>query len=455
MADEQNNTHQITEPEATGASSAESPIHVIPEQYYGAALKTKLKAEPLTAGGGKPSKGKLPLIIVLFILLAVTLAGGYFVFLNKDTFFPAQEAPPVAVQPTTTQPEPPPPPPPPPSAPSSLTATSTGPQSVSLSWIDTSNNEAAFKIERRTAERTIYDRITDLPPNSTSFQDSGVSASTTYYYRVISRNETGESDASNEAMVITRPLPPPPKEPEPLPPAGLDTDSDGLTDLEEVIFTSDPRNPDSDGDGFLDGNEVFNQYNPMGRAPARLSGSGLVKEINGSLGWTMLIPTDWTLIMNKPDGSEAVIDTGHGEKFVLTIENNGQQTDLIQWFMARYPEVDSTHLMKFKSKGGYEGIIGPDLLTTYITWGDRIFIFKYDMGNQPFINYRTVYSMILNSLVLTGLPQQIVPAGTGQLPFEPGATEPGDITQPEPVTPTSTMEVEDVGVEEVEDDDVE
>lgn len=449
MADEQNNVPQSTEMEAVNTSSAESQIHVIPEQYYGAALKTKLKAEPLTTGGGKPSKSKLPLVIVLFILLVVVLAGGYFVYLNKDAFFPAEVAPPVAVQPTTTQPEPPPPPPPPPppSAPSSLTATSTGPQSVSLSWIDTSNNEAAFKIERRTAERTIYDRITDLPPNSTSFQDGGVAASTTYYYRVIARNETGESDASNEAMVVTRPLPPPPKEPEPLPPAGLDTDSDGLTDLEEVIFTSDPRNPDSDGDGFLDGNEVFNQYNPMGRAPARLSGSGLVKEISGSFGWTMLIPTDWTLTMNKPDGSDAVIDTGHGERFLLTIENNGQNTDLIQWFMARYPEADSTRLMKFKSKGGYEGIIGPDLLTTYIPWGDRIFVFKYDMGNQPFINYRTVYSMILNSLVLTGLPQQIVPAGTGQLPFEPGATEPGAITQPEPVTPTSTMEVEEGGLE--------
>ncbi len=449
MADEQNNVPQSTEMEAVNTSSAESQIHVIPEQYYGAALKTKLKAEPLTTGGGKPSKSKLPLVIVLFILLAVVLAGGYFVYLNKDAFFPAEVAPPVAVQPTTTQPEPPPPPPPPPppSAPSSLTATSTGPQSVSLSWIDTSNNEAAFKIERRTAERTIYDRITDLPPNSTSFQDGGVAASTTYYYRVIARNETGESDASNEAMVVTRPLPPPPKEPEPLPPAGLDTDSDGLTDLEEVIFTSDPRNPDSDGDGFLDGNEVFNQYNPMGRAPARLSGSGLVKEISGSFGWTMLIPTDWTLTMNKPDGSDAVIDTGHGERFLLTIENNGQNTDLIQWFMDRYPEADSTRLMKFKSKGGYEGIIGPDLLTTYIPWGDRIFVFKYDMGNQPFINYRTVYSMILNSLVLTGLPQQIVPAGTGQLPFEPGATEPGAITQPEPVTPTSTMEVEEGGLE--------
>ncbi len=44
----------------------------------------------------------------------------------------------------------------------------------------------------------------------------------------------------------------------------LDTDEDGLSDLREVELGTDPNNPDSDGDGYLDGEEVSGGYNPLG-----------------------------------------------------------------------------------------------------------------------------------------------------------------------------------------------
>lgn len=37
----------------------------------------------------------------------------------------------------------------------------------------------------------------------------------------------------------------------------LDSDEDGLTDYEEFLAGTDPSNPDSDGDGILDGTEVM------------------------------------------------------------------------------------------------------------------------------------------------------------------------------------------------------
>lgn len=44
-----------------------------------------------------------------------------------------------------------------------------------------------------------------------------------------------------------------------------DTDSDGLTDREEFrVFGTDPLEPDTDGDSYLDGAEVQNGYNPKG-----------------------------------------------------------------------------------------------------------------------------------------------------------------------------------------------
>jgi len=43
----------------------------------------------------------------------------------------------------------------------------------------------------------------------------------------------------------------------------LDSDNDGLSDLEEGEYGTDPNNPDTDGDGYLDGEEVENGYDPL------------------------------------------------------------------------------------------------------------------------------------------------------------------------------------------------
>jgi hypothetical protein len=48
----------------------------------------------------------------------------------------------------------------------------------------------------------------------------------------------------------------------------MDSDRDGLTDYDEVVkYQTDPNDPDSDGDGFPDGEEVHNKFNPLGDGP--------------------------------------------------------------------------------------------------------------------------------------------------------------------------------------------
>jgi hypothetical protein len=43
----------------------------------------------------------------------------------------------------------------------------------------------------------------------------------------------------------------------------VDTDSDGLTDIEELLIGTDPRNPDTDSDGMSDGWEVDHGFDPL------------------------------------------------------------------------------------------------------------------------------------------------------------------------------------------------
>ena len=47
----------------------------------------------------------------------------------------------------------------------------------------------------------------------------------------------------------------------------LDSDQDGLTDQQEKLIGTDPHNPDTDNDGYFDGEEAKSCYNPMKPAP--------------------------------------------------------------------------------------------------------------------------------------------------------------------------------------------
>ena len=43
-----------------------------------------------------------------------------------------------------------------------------------------------------------------------------------------------------------------------------DNDKDGLNNQDEEYYHTDPNNPDTDGDGYIDGEEVMSGYNPLG-----------------------------------------------------------------------------------------------------------------------------------------------------------------------------------------------
>lgn len=419
-------TEEIQTQASAPGSIKELEIHTIPDKFYGAALKTRIeekKAEAPVVAAPETKKRSIMVPVIVGVVLLLAVSGG-FVYFNRDLIFP---------KPAPAAPEVPPPPvPQPPASPAEVAATSTNPQSVILNWTDKSDNESGFRVERDQGTGS-FTPVTNLPPNSTSFLDASVEPGMSYSYRIIALNIAGES-APSEATSATVPNLPPIAPPSPtLPPAGLDSDSDGITDLEETLYVTDARTPDTDADGFLDGNEVFHLYNPAGQAPVRLLDSSLVKIVTASMGWVMSIPASWSIAMDATDGSRATIDTKHGELFKVTIENNPEKKPILQWYLDTHPGVASTQVLKYRSKGGYEGVIGADLLSTFIPWGDRVFVMTYDLDGQTFINYRTTYSMMLNSLVLSGLPKLGSAESETPLPFEPSATTSGVIAQPVPV----------------------
>ena len=91
----------------------------------------------------------------------------------------------------------------PPIAPSNLTATTASSSQINLAWKDNSSNESVFDIERST-DGAGFSKIGEAAGNSSTFQDTGLTPATKYWYRVRSRNSQGASDPTNVATATTR-----------------------------------------------------------------------------------------------------------------------------------------------------------------------------------------------------------------------------------------------------------
>ena len=96
-----------------------------------------------------------------------------------------------------------------PAAPTSLTALAVSPSQINLSWTDNSNNEDGFQIERcQGASCSSFVQIVTVGPNVTTYQNTGLTAGTSYSYRVRAINATGLSTYSNTATATTTATPP-------------------------------------------------------------------------------------------------------------------------------------------------------------------------------------------------------------------------------------------------------
>ncbi|HEX9548874.1 MAG TPA: fibronectin type III domain-containing protein, partial [Acidimicrobiales bacterium] len=99
------------------------------------------------------------------------------------------------------------PPPQPPTAPKNLAATAASSTQIDLSWTNTSATQTGVKIERSTDNAT-FTQIALAGATAASYSDVGLSASTTYFYRVRATNASGDSAYSNTASATTPVAPP-------------------------------------------------------------------------------------------------------------------------------------------------------------------------------------------------------------------------------------------------------
>lgn len=95
-----------------------------------------------------------------------------------------------------------------PDAPSNPLSSVVSVNQINISWTDNSDNETGFNIERRIGIGGTYILLGTVNADITNYEDNTVSCETTYYFRISSFNNAGESLYTNVASATTGGCPP-------------------------------------------------------------------------------------------------------------------------------------------------------------------------------------------------------------------------------------------------------
>lgn len=216
---------------------------------------------------------------------------------------------------------------------------------------------------------------------------------------------TTTQDASLSTVAETTPEPEPVKPPASLSliaphsfTDSLDGDADGVTDVEEELWGTNPTLVDSDGDTYADGVEVRNLYSPVGVAPQRLVDAGVVSTyVNTEYKYTVLHPKPWLAQDVDKEKKETVFTAVSGEFVAINVLEFPLKTSFVDWFAQQFPDEKLQTYAAFTNRMKVAGILSVDGAVALITDGAHVYLLRYDGGSRSQINYRASFQMMVQS----------------------------------------------------------
>jgi hypothetical protein len=175
--------------------------------------------------------------------------------------------------------------------------------------------------------------------------------------------------------------------------------------VEEAIYQSNPKQPDTDGDGYLDGEEVINGYSPLAAGKTLLQ-SGLVKVYtNAKYGFTVNYPASFT-VEESEDGSVVSFQQGENETITLQRQDNPDGLSAAAWYGRLLPEANNSQLTTVDF-GALSGVFSLNNLAIYLTpklttaeQSQALYIFSEIISVKPSADLSSTLRSLARSLKL-------------------------------------------------------
>ncbi len=179
-----------------------------------------------------------------------------------------------------------------------------------------------------------------------------------------------------------------------------DSDGDGLSDEEEILFDCSANLKDSDGDGYEDLAEVLNLYNPAGSGQIMVN-PNIEKYINSKYSYSLYYPYVWPV--EKAGSEDSIIFKLDNNQFIQVIiqPNSGGQT-IQEWYQEQMG-VETIKSERTPYKKGWQIVTSEDNLTYYLSKPgyDSFIIVSHSLGVSDVLNYKNIFEMMIKSLEIS------------------------------------------------------
>jgi len=278
------------------------------------------------------------------------------------------------------------------------------------------NLQAAVKADKAIVElspESAQKKLNEIKLNTPSLTDAQASfeilpdaKSATVKYVLVDGASSGTIDmlleneawrVNNEAWTIKPVI----KTPEVYKPCE-DRDSDQLCDKEEALLGTKNDSVDSDNDGYSDGQEVINLYNPMGTN--KLVESMAINQYrNPELAFSVLAPTKsdkWKPVSSGSTEGSVTFNSDDGQFFQVISNLNASKESVDQYYL-RIMDAGSINESQRIHGDNWDGIWTNDGLKVYIedVKKKRIYVLQYGPGEGKTLDYLHLFQAMVKSFV--------------------------------------------------------
>ncbi|MDQ5970445.1 MAG: hypothetical protein QG603_222 [Patescibacteria group bacterium] len=177
----------------------------------------------------------------------------------------------------------------------------------------------------------------------------------------------------------------------------VDTDQDGLTDLEEQTYQADGKNADSDKDGYKDGDEVKNLYSPLTSLQTLIDSSLVIRYKNDVFHYEIFSPKAWLIkaIDDSRQKIEFIPDNSTSDLVRISVLPNPDKKNLSDW----QKTIFGTQSMENFRLGSQAALRSIDKRQVLVVSADYVYTIVYEASGSG-ANFVTTFEMMLNSFTL-------------------------------------------------------